>query len=211
MMIKKPPESEPNIDFERLCKRDKNEIVRWFDSFADSVYGFIYYRVGRDPDLANEAAQETFVTALESIDRFDPERGDMFPWLTYIARNCIRKVLRRQSRISDIADFWKTVDHGLIKRVTDLEAGIIPEEVLQQKQTAELVRIALTNLSLRYQVALRRRYFEDLSLHEMAVLEKSTEEAMKVLLHRARQAFREAFETISASFIKNEGKGRVIS
>lgn len=205
------PKSEPKINFKRLRKRDKKEITHWFNSYADPVYGFIYYRVGKDADLAGEAAQETFTTALETIDKYDPKRGEMFPWLTYIARNCIRKVLRRHGKASELADFWENVDNRLIRAVTDLDSNIIPDELLQQKQTAELVRIAITNLPVRYQMALQRRYVEDLSLHEMAVLEKSSEGAIKTLLHRARQAFRDAFETISTSFFKRGEEGGIIS
>ena len=205
----KTPQSESNIDFRRLCRREREEVVRWFDSYADPVYGFIFYRVGRDADLAGDVAQETFVTALETIDRFDHARGDMFPWLTYIARNCIRKALRRRSKDRGLPEFWETVDHRLSETLAEQVTNRIPEGLLEQKETAELVRMALTHLPLRYQVALQRRYFEDLSLHEMAALEKSSEGAMKALLHRARQAFRDAFETIATSCLEGDSEGRV--
>jgi len=74
MMNKTTDQSEPEIDFSRLCSREKKEVDRWFDRFSDPVYGFIFYRVGRDADLAGDVAQETFVTALTTIDRFDPGR-----------------------------------------------------------------------------------------------------------------------------------------
>ncbi|MBN1833238.1 MAG: sigma-70 family RNA polymerase sigma factor [Deltaproteobacteria bacterium] len=209
-MNSKTAQSEPKINFRRLQQRDKEEVVRWFDNYADPVYGFIFYRVNRDADMAGEVAQETFLTALETIDRFDPAKGKMFPWLTYIARNCIRKALRRRKKNHTQAELWEALDQKLRETITDMNSNIIPEELLQQKETAELVRIVLTNLPLRYQVALQRRYFEDLSLHEMAVLEKSSEGAMKVMLHRARQAFREAFETISTSFLERKNEGRII-
>ena len=107
MMNRTTAQSEPEIDFRRLRRRDKEEVVRWFDTYSDPVYGFIFYRVGRDADLAGDVAQETFVTALETIDRFDPRRGEMFPWLTYIARNCIRKILRRRGLDDALPDFWE--------------------------------------------------------------------------------------------------------
>jgi RNA polymerase sigma-70 factor (ECF subfamily) len=210
MMNRTNPQSEPEIDFRRLRRRDKEEVVRWFDTYSDPVYGFIFYRVGRNADLAGDVAQETFVTALETINRFDPRRGEMFPWLTHIARNCIRKVLRRRGRDDTLPDFWETVDHKLTRAITGIGSNIFPEELLMQKETAELVRMALTNLPLRYQVALRRRYFEELSLHEIAALEGINEGAVKVLLHRARLAFRTAFETISASILDGREKGRAI-
>jgi RNA polymerase sigma factor (sigma-70 family) len=96
MMNNTSLQCDRDIDFRRLRRRDKEEVDCWFDIFSDPVYGFIFYRVGRDVDLAGDIAQETFVTALEMIDRFDPDRGEMFPWLTHIARNCIRKALRRR-------------------------------------------------------------------------------------------------------------------
>jgi len=210
MMDRTTAQSEREIDHNRLRLRDNEEVVRWFDNYSDPVYGFIFCRVGRDADLAGDVAQETFVTALETIDRFDPRRGEMFPWLTHIARNCIRKHLRRKSRDSALPDFWNTVDHQLTKAITDLNSNILPEQLLEKKETAELVRMALTNLPLRYQVTLRRRYFEDMSLQEMASFEGSSEEAMKVLLHRARQAFRTAFETISGTLFEGEVRGRKI-
>jgi len=201
-------QSEPEIDYRRLRLRDKEEIVRWFDAYSDPVYGFIFYRVGRDADLAGDVSQETFVTALETIDRFDPRRGEMFPWLTHIARNCIRKHLRRKRRDSGLPDFWNTVDHQLTKALIDLNSSFLPEQLLERKETAELVRMALTNLPWRYQVTLRRRYFEDMTLQEMAAFEGSSEGTMKVLLHRARQAFRTAFETISGTMFEGGEEGR---
>jgi RNA polymerase sigma-70 factor (ECF subfamily) len=210
MMDRTTAQSEPEIDHHRLRLRDNEEVVRWFNNYSDPVYGFIFYRVGRDADLAGDVAQETFVTALETIHRFDPDRGEMFPWLTHIARNCIRKVLRRRGRDSFLPDFWKTIDYKLSRAVTGIGSDIFPEELLVRKEVAELVRMALTNLPLRYQMVLRRRYFEELSLHEIAALEGINEGAVKVLLHRARLAFRTAFETISASILDGQGKGRVI-
>lgn len=207
MMNRTTTQSEPEIDFRRLRRRDREEVVRWFDAYSDPVYGFIFYRVGRDADLAGDVAQETFVTALETIERFDPRRGEMFPWLTHIARNCIRKALRGRGRDGLLPDFWETVDHKLVRAIDGIGSDIFPEELLAQKEIAELVRMALTNLPLRYQMALRRRYFEELSLHEIAALEGISEGAVKVLLHRARLAFRTAFETISASIFDGQGKG----
>jgi len=209
-MMKTPTsQSEPAIDFRRLRRRENTEVACWFDTYSDPVYGFIFYRVGRDADLAADVAEETFVTALETIDRFDPTRGEMFPWLTHIARNCIRKALRQRNRDSFLPDFWETIDRLLTKAAAN-QGSILVNEQIEQKETAELVRMALTSLPLRYQAALRRHYFEELSLHEMAAIEGTSEEAIKVLLYRSRQAFRTAFETISPSLLKSDNKGRAI-
>jgi RNA polymerase sigma-70 factor (ECF subfamily) len=210
MMNETPAQHEPEIDWGRLRQRKADEVDRWFEAFADPVYAFIFYRVGRDADLAGDVAQETFVTALETIERFDPDRGRMFPWLTHIARNRIRGALRRRGRDAARPDFWDTVDRRLLRAVTDLGTERIPGELLEQRETAELVRTALTHLPLRYRRALEHRYYEDLSLHELAARERISVGAAKVLLHRARQAFRKAFEMITASLLEGDGRGRAI-
>jgi RNA polymerase sigma factor (sigma-70 family) len=148
MMDRTTAQSEPEIDYRRLRLRDNEEVVRWFDTYSDPVYGFIFYRVGRDADLAGDVAQETFVTALETIDRFDPRRGEMFSWLTHIAA-IIRKSLRRKGRMRS-ARLLNTVDHQL-PNDNRPELSFYPSNYWSRR-TAELVRMALTNLPLRYQV-----------------------------------------------------------
>jgi DNA-directed RNA polymerase specialized sigma24 family protein len=49
------------------------------------VYRFAYLMLG-DPDEAEDAAQETFIRAFRSLDRFDLSRP-LRPWLLSIAAN----------------------------------------------------------------------------------------------------------------------------
>jgi RNA polymerase sigma-70 factor (ECF subfamily) len=184
------------LDLEGLRRRRPQAIARWFERYADPIYGFVHYRVGGDPDLAADAAQDTFVTALSTIDRFDPERGDMFPWLTFIARNSVRKVLRQNSRESHLLELWGRVDRRLAEALESLEQTPLPPDVLEREETQELVHAALAALRPRYRRALEQRYFEDLPLGEIAAREGATEAAVKVLLYRARRAFHAAFSAL---------------
>lgn len=138
MMNSKTAQSEPNIDFRRLHRREREEVVRWFDRFADPVYGFIFYRVGRDVNLAGDVAQETFLTALETIDRFDPSKGEMYPWLTYIARNCIRKALRRRKKNHTQTELWETLDQKLKEAIIDMNSTLFPKNCCSRKKPLNL-------------------------------------------------------------------------
>ena len=65
------------IEVGRLKRRLPEAVERWFLSHANLVYTFVYYRVGRDAALAEEVVQETFLRALQEIERFEPRRGSM--------------------------------------------------------------------------------------------------------------------------------------
>lgn len=209
-MSHSPEQPEPVLDLEALRRRRPDAVGTWFNTYADAVYAFVFYRVGKDPDLAADVAQDTFVTALGKIRDFDPERGEMFPWLTYIARNRIRKTVRRRLRHRTVSDFWDVVDRRLTRALSELGESPLPDELLERKETEDLVQIALSNLPFRYQRALRGHYFEDRPVRELAALEGMTEGAVKVLLHRARLAFRAAFETIAATLQEKVGAGRAL-
>jgi len=45
----KPPEQ---FDHHKLRRRDPQALERWFLDHADAVYTFVYYRVGRERELA---------------------------------------------------------------------------------------------------------------------------------------------------------------
>ena len=68
--------------------------------------------------------------------------------------------------------------------------------------------MALSNLPGSYRSALRQHYFEQRSLREMAATSGSTESAVKSLLHRARLAFKAAFQTIAESLHDRPAAGR---
>jgi RNA polymerase sigma-70 factor (ECF subfamily) len=195
-------------DLRRLRHRQPAAVSRWFETYADALYSFVYYRVGKDPELAADVTQDTFVAALERIESYDPDRGEMLPWLTYTARNCIRKERRRQASGADANQLWLRIDAGMAAALADLDRAPLPSEVLEREETAELVRTVLSNLPFRYQRALLDRYFQHRSVVEIAAREGCSEGAAKSLLHRARRAFRAAFEAAVGTLLQSTTTGR---
>jgi RNA polymerase sigma-70 factor (ECF subfamily) len=190
--------------------RAGRDIESWFLEHADAIYTFVYYRVGRDEELATEVVQETFLSALERIEDYDRERGPMLPWLTYTARNCIRKALRQRGRLQSVGDRWEVIDRKLLAACSELATRPLPDELLEREETAELVQMALSNLPDKYRIALRQHYCLQRPLREIADDLGVTEGAVKSLLHRARLAFKAAFETIAESFERQPRPRRVI-
>ncbi|MHC4758702.1 MAG: RNA polymerase sigma factor, partial [Planctomycetota bacterium] len=75
----------------------------------------------------------------------------------------------------------------------------LPDEILEREETAELVRMTLTNIPGNYKVVLTEHYYQQKALREIAVSMGVSEGAVKVMLHRARGAFKAAFLRLSKS------------
>jgi len=197
-------------DFDGLRRGRPEAIERWFETYVDSLYAFVFHRVGRDPELAADVVQETFLTALRKIRTYDPKRGDMLPWLTFIARNAIRKTLRQEARYAP-GELGDQVDGRALAGLRKLDVAPLPDDVLERKETAELVQLALTLLSSGYRQLLEQRYHHQRSIAEIARAQGATAGAVKTRLHRARLAFKTAFESVLQSLEERHAIARASS
>ena len=162
------------------------------DKFTSQIYfqhqnrlrNFIAQRV-TDPQDVEEILQETFVAALESLDRFSG-RSSFFTWLCAIAKH-------------EIADFYrkKKIKTCLVSRLPWLEdlasQALGPEQVLLRKEFEAKVLATMRNLNEGYREVLRLKYYEGLSVKEIALQLNESVKAVESRLFRARQAFAKAF------------------
>ncbi len=78
---------ETGEDLRRPRDSQSIEDVRaLYAAHAGALFAFALRAVG-DRQAAEEIVQDTFVRAWKAADRFDPDRGDVRPWLFVIARN----------------------------------------------------------------------------------------------------------------------------
>jgi len=67
-----------------------------FDRHYRDIYAYAARRLG--PDLAEDVASETFLTAFDSRHTFDLTRADARPWLYGIASNLVARHVRAETR-----------------------------------------------------------------------------------------------------------------
>lgn len=82
---------------QRFAAGDDGALREVYDQWAPLVLGFCRKRLGNSTD-AEDVAQQVFVAAWRSRDRFDPERGSLPTWLIGIARYKIVDRLRTLER-----------------------------------------------------------------------------------------------------------------
>ena len=177
------------LDLPGLAECRPEAVTLWFERYFDIVHGFVRRRVARHPDLALDVTQETFLVALKRIGEYDPERGAMLPWLTYIARNCARKALRYRARFVGGTEAQICAGGGY----PALDEEPLPDELLARAETLDRVHEALAKLTPRHQRLLEAHYILRQPLKQIALVEGSVS-AAKSQLHRARLAFKAAFE-----------------
>lgn len=77
-------------------RRDPELFTAVHDRYFRDIYLYVAGRL--DTQAAEDIAAETFLTAFDRRDRFDPERGGLRPWLFGIATNLVARHRRKEAR-----------------------------------------------------------------------------------------------------------------
>src|SRR6185369_6227930 len=78
------------------ARRTPEHFTAIFDRHYRNIYAYVARRLG--PDLAEDVASETFLTAFDRRHSYDLARGDARPWLYGIASNLVARHVRAESR-----------------------------------------------------------------------------------------------------------------
>ena len=180
---------------------DHQAIDRLAGESLGPLYRFCFYRVGRNEHLCEEVVQQTLLLAIRRLARYEPARadGNIFPWLTGLARNEIRRVLSREKATASLEILWARMDRELRHVFARLESEPLGEEVLQREETREMVGATMSQLPSHYREALEAKYVAGKSVRDMAAAWSMTEKAVESQLTRARKAFRATFVTLAGN------------
>lgn len=149
-----------------------------YDAYVDSVYRYLYYRVGSHA-LAEDLTSETFLRALRRIDSFTWQGKDIGAWFTTIARNLVADHVKSSRFKLEVT----TADMLDADRADD---GI-EDEVLGRLQSAALLD-AVRKLKPEQQECVVLRFLQGLSVAETAEVLSRSEGAVKQLQLRAVRA-----------------------
>ncbi|MBZ0291130.1 MAG: RNA polymerase sigma factor [Anaerolineae bacterium] len=121
--------------------------------------GYLYRMTGSDRGLAEDLAQETFLRVLRAIHQYRYPRP-FKPWLYMIATNLARDYYKRAETrfVEAMPD-----DDGLSGQQADP-----PETVLIDTDEAQQVATAVMHLPEHQRETLVLRYYQELSLAEIA-------------------------------------------
>lgn len=78
----------------RAARGDGKAFTKLYDQTAAQLFGVALRMTGRR-EIAEDALQECFMSAWQSVAAYDPTRGTAMTWLMTIMRNCAIDRLRR--------------------------------------------------------------------------------------------------------------------
>ncbi len=191
----------------RLIEGSETALAELYDRHAASVYAAAL-RVGRDPGVADDVVQETFLALWDRAELFNPSLGSLRAWLHTIARN--RAVDRlRSSRRHDRAAPFSTLgggsdngeDGSLAEWLVATGAPVamagaepIPETAIGDRETRRSLAAAIATLEPNEREVIELAYAAGLSQSEVAERLGSPLGTVKTRTRRALRHLREHLE-----------------
>jgi RNA polymerase sigma factor (sigma-70 family) len=167
----------------------------WREVLARTIpqlYG-MFIRRGVLPALAEELTQKTVFDAIRRFETYKASKGTPEQWMFTIAKNNLALEMRnRQNHAKP--------DSGLLKYLQTMDTQPLPDEIVEQKETADLVRTAMVQLDDKEQAALKGKYLEDKTARQIAQVMKLSEKAVHNLLYRARTSLRNKLIQLAPQF-----------
>jgi RNA polymerase sigma-70 factor (ECF subfamily) len=187
-------EAGVGVDDKRLLERLRGgdeaafeELVR---SHGQRMFAVARRIVATDED-ARDVVQDAFLSAFRSLHRF--EGGSrLSTWLHRITVNAALMKLRTRRRkpeesIEPLLPAFSDEGH-FVERFASWDTPV--DQALEKAETRRVVRGLIDELPDAYRTVLLLRDIEGLSTEETATALSVTPAAVKVRLHRARQALR---------------------
>jgi RNA polymerase sigma-70 factor (ECF subfamily) len=181
--------TEPNL-LERLRAGDEATCEALVRDHTGRLLA-VARRYLRNEEDARDAVQEAFIAAFRAIGRFEGG-STLSTWLHRIAINCCLMRLRsgRRHPETSIEELLPTFDETGHRVLGDESWPESVETSLARRQSREQVREAIAQLPEKYRSVILLRDIEELSTEETARVLGATPTAVKIRLHRARQALR---------------------
>lgn len=173
---------------ERAKAGDRQALEELLEEVAPLVYRF-GSRMCRHEADAEDVVQDTLLSIASHLNEFEG-RSSLSSWVFALARTaCARKRrgLKHRPHLPEEAAGERAAD------------GLGPDTALEQRELRAQLEAALDALSYEHREVLLLRDVEGLTAPEVAAALGTSVDAVKSRLHRARSAFRDAFDPAAAS------------
>ena len=160
-------------------EKDQKSQTRLTNLFWVDVFSFVMKKV-RDENIADEITIGVFSKVLNKLDLYDPE-FEFKTWLLMIAQNTIIDYWRKQSREVEVLPIKETFME--IQRHSTKS----PEEFLISEEDRRKIQDLVASMNNNYAEIIQLRFFEELSIKEIAKKLNISVDNTKIRIMRAKK------------------------
>jgi len=166
----------------RIKEGDINALGELVDSYQKRIMSAAYKITG-NWHTAQDIAQEVFITLMEKIDTFDPERS-FFSWVYRIAVNRSIDFVRQQGR----------EQMALAHEAFHPSVSETSEQLMIKSEMRKKVQKILNRIPLQYRIPLVLRDIENIPALRIAEILDLVPATARWRIFQARKLFREIWE-----------------
>lgn len=159
------------------------EFGKIYDKSVDKIYRFIYLKVNSQ-EVAEDLTSDTFTRGWEAFQKQGAKIDNPQAFLYQIARNLITDHYRRQAQATFVS-----VENVPQARLNVNEKSL--EEIAMLTSDVDQVKAALARVPDNYREVIVWYYLDEFTAPEIAKILNKSEEAVRVLIHRALKSLRE--------------------
>jgi len=167
----------------------------WVSKFADYLYSYAITRIN-DKDQARDLVQETFLAALERMEKFEGRSSEK-TWLTSILKNKVIDVYRKMSSgfikngetlVSEQGqqDFFDQNDGHWNDEHRPATFGIEQVDALENKEFQKILQACMQKLPALWLSVFTMKHMDDDSTSKICMELKITSSNFWVIIHRAK-------------------------
>ena len=172
------------------------ELEQFITEYGREIYSFCVSLCGSRQE-ADDLYQDTFLTALEKIDRIDIA-GNIRSYLLSVAVRLWKNRRRKRAWRRRIAQ-EQELNEQTADRITAGEmqdVSVLPEERILEEERLTAVRRAVSRLPDRLRVPVLLYYMEERQIMEISEILRLPEGTVKSRLHQARKRLERELESV---------------
>ncbi|OYT11587.1 MAG: RNA polymerase [Bacteroidetes bacterium 4572_112] len=163
---------------DKVLKGEDNAFSILIDRYKNLVFT-LCYRIIKDKEYAEEAAQDTFLKIYKSLAKFKGE-AKFSSWIYRIAYNTSLDKLKSIKRHSDSLSSINIDEYEF----ADMDSTM---DILENNEFNSQIKSSIKKLDKEEAFILTLYYYEDMSMQEIADITGHKANSIKVKIHRSRQ------------------------
>lgn len=164
---------------------------QWVEKYADYLYTYSVHRLD-DAEQAKDLVQETFLAALEKIEKFEGRSSEK-TWLTSILSNKIFDVYRaRTSGLKNVTlceaypEFFNQEDGHWKNDLRPKEFSIQDKDAIESKEFNQVLQRCLEKLPALWIAAFKMKFMEEENAKDICNELEVTSANYWVIIHRLK-------------------------